>query len=354
MMYEQQQQQQQQQVRMAMGLSDKGDHRRRCIEEERLEIVDLSGMSLDSLPNPSLNLATICKLDLSNNNLQSIPESLTARLLNVLVFDVHSNQLKFLPNSIGCLSKLKILNVSGNLLQTLPKTIENCRSLEELNANFNKLTMLPDTIGFELINLKKLSVNSNKLIFLPQSVTHLTSLRVLDARLNCLGSLPEDLENLINLEVLNVSQNFQNLENLPYSVGLLVSLVELDVSYNKITSLPDSIGCLKKLQKLCVEGNPMVSPPMEVFEQSLHAVKEYLSEKMNAGHKSPQKKKYSWVGKLVKCGTFNGHMMRGGTHGEREGFVMSEYRSIEGLASPRYMGMFSPRRLFSPRTYFSG
>lgn len=36
----------------------------------KLEIVDLSGMSLGSLPNPPLNLATICKLDLSNNNLQ--------------------------------------------------------------------------------------------------------------------------------------------------------------------------------------------------------------------------------------------------------------------------------------------
>lgn len=60
-------------------------------------------------------------------NWQSIPESLTARLLNVAVLDVHSNQLKTLPNSIGCLSKLKNLNVSGNLLQSLPRTIENCR-----------------------------------------------------------------------------------------------------------------------------------------------------------------------------------------------------------------------------------
>jgi hypothetical protein len=39
-------------------------------EDERLETVDLSGMSLDSLPNPSLNLGNICKLDLSSNNLQ--------------------------------------------------------------------------------------------------------------------------------------------------------------------------------------------------------------------------------------------------------------------------------------------
>lgn len=232
--------------------------------------------------------------------------------------------------------------------------IHACRSLEELNANFNKLSKLPDTIGFELINLKKLSVNSNKLVLLPRSLSHLTALRVLDARLNCLRSLPEDLENLINLEVLNVSQNFQYLDTLPYSIGLLLSLVELDVSYNKITTLPDSLGCLKKLQKLSVEGNPMVSPPMEVFEQGLHAVKKYLSEKMNGGHRSSPKKK-SWVGKLVKYGTFNHRSSSSVSRDqEREGFIMPEYRPIDGLASPRYMGMFSPRRLFSPRNYFSG
>lgn len=233
-----------------------------------------------------------------------------------------------------------------------PKKINfdiDSRSLEELNANFNKLSRLPETIGYELSNLKKISINSNKLIFLPQSITHLTNLRTLDARLNCLRCLPEDLENLINLETLNISQNFQYLTNLPYSLGLLLSLTELDVSYNKITHLPDSMGCLKKLQKLHVEGNPLVSPPMEVVEQGLLNVKEYLSEKMNAEHVSSPKKR-SWVGKLVKHKTFNG----GGRSGDdREGFIMSDYRSIDGLASPRYVGMFSPRRLFSPKTYFN-
>ena len=244
------------------------------------------------------------------------------------------------------------------------------RSLEELNANFNKLSRLPETIGFELVNLKKLSVNSNKLAFLPMSTSHLTSLKILDARLNNLRSLPEDLENLINLEVLIVSQNFQYLEALPYSIGLLVSLEELDVSYNKITTLPDSMGCLRKLQKLYVEGNPLISPPMEVVERGLHVVKEYLSEKMNAGHKSPTKK--SWVGKLVKYGTFNGRI---GSRKDRQWFRVSpdhyhsfdgvaspgydrkssKYtgnRSIEGLASPRHLRMFSPRRLFSSKNFF--
>ncbi|XXG51515.1 hypothetical protein AAC387_Pa03g0061 [Persea americana] len=328
--------------------------KRKPMEEEKLETVDLSGLSLDSLPDPSINVASIFKLDLSNNNLVSIPESLTARLLNVVIFDVHSNQLKSLPNSIGCLSKLKVLNISGNMIEALPKTIEHCRALEELNANFNELTKLPDTIGFELIHLQKLSVNSNKLAFLPYSTSHMTALRVLDARLNCLRALPDGLENLTNLQSLNVSQNFQYLESLPYSVGLLVSLVELDASYNHIKSLPDSIGCLKELQKLSVEGNPLVFPPMEIVEQSLEAVKKYLSDRMNGKESSPSKKKKSWVGKFVKCGTFNGKMVNNsGVRDEDGGFLMSDYRSIDGLASPRYMSMFSPRRLFSPKTYLA-
>lgn len=317
--------------------------------DEILAMVDMSGMALKSIPDPSINTRFICKLDLSSNDLQSIPESLTARLLNVMVLDVHSNQLKSLPNSIGCLSKLKTLNVSGNMLQSLPRTIENCRSLEELNANFNKLTRLPDTIGFELINLKKLLVNSNKLVFLPISTSHLTNLRILDARLNCLRSLPEDLENLINLEVLNVSQNFHFLATLPYSIGLLLSLVELDVSYNNITTLPESIGCLKKLQNLRAEGNPLVSPPMEVMEQGLHAVKGYLCEKINGMHNNSPKKT-SWFGKLARCSTFNGANM---PREDGDSYVMHDERSIDSLSSPKYLGMFSPRRLLSARSHFS-
>ncbi|KAG5407109.1 hypothetical protein IGI04_013228 [Brassica rapa subsp. trilocularis] len=310
----------------AAVMAGEGDRRR------NLKTLDLSGMSLASLSASSINLASISKLDLSNNNIQ-----------------------------------LKVLNVSGNNLQHLPKTIEDCRSLEELNANFNELTMLPDTIGFELTNLTKLSVNSNKLVVLPSSLSHLTSLRVLDARLNRLGSLPDDLENLVNLQVLNVSQNFQHLKELPYSVGLLISLVELDVSYNGITVLPDSIGCLRRIQKLSLEGNPLVSPPFEVVEQGLEAVKLYMSEKMTESYKeTPMKKKLWGIGKMVKYKTFNGlssspgrspGRRTGGDHhgNERGGFInVSDYRQIDGIASPRHVSLFNPRRLLSPfSAYFS-
>uniref|UniRef100_A0A1J3IUD5 Plant intracellular Ras-group-related LRR protein 7 n=1 Tax=Noccaea caerulescens TaxID=107243 RepID=A0A1J3IUD5_NOCCA len=165
--------------------------------------------------------------------------------------------------------------------------------------------------------------------------------------------LPEDLENLINLEILNVSQNFQHLTALPSSIGLLMNLLELDISYNKITVLPESIGCMRRLRKLSAEGNPLVSPPIDVVEQSLQAVREYLSQKMNGRLVNTAAKKTSWgFRKLVKYGTFNGRS-RAWSREEREGLIMPEYRPIDILASTRFPAMCSPRRIFSPRTYLS-
>lgn len=39
-------------------------------EGKKTQELDLSGMSLESLPNPSINLSFIIKLDLSNNDLE--------------------------------------------------------------------------------------------------------------------------------------------------------------------------------------------------------------------------------------------------------------------------------------------
>uniref|UniRef100_A0A0A9DBI8 Plant intracellular Ras-group-related LRR protein 1 n=1 Tax=Arundo donax TaxID=35708 RepID=A0A0A9DBI8_ARUDO len=335
----------------AVGFGAGGGHAEHE-EKQKEKKLDMSGMSMDTLPHLTMPLGHITTLDISNNNLQTIPESIIARLLNVVVLDVRSNQLKSLPNSIGCLSKLKILNVSGNLLHDLPATIEECRALEELNANFNQLTKLPDTLGFELHGLRRLSVNSNKLAYLPSSTSHMTALRALDARLNRLRALPDGLENLGNLETLNVSQNFQYLRELPYGIGLLVSLRELDVSYNSIAALPDSMGCLTKLIRFSAAGNPLVCPPMDVVDQSLDAMRAYLSARMNSTERKKKKKK-RWVPKLVKFNTFTAGMVTPGrttkVHGNTEGLLMSDYRSLDGIASPGFLSMLSPRRLFSPR-----
>lgn len=98
-----------------------------------------------------------------------------------------------------------------------------------------------------------------------------------------------------------------------------------------------------------MEGNYLVSPPPDVVEQGIHAVKQYLCEKINGMHdKSPKKK--SWFGKLARCSTFSGADI---PTDDREGFSVPSNRTIDAIASPRFIGMLSPRRLLSPETYFS-
>lgn len=102
-------------------------------------------------------------------------------------------------------------------------------------------------------------------------------------------------------------------------------------------------------------------------EHGLEAVKQYMSEKMTeSNNKTPTKKKLWGIGKMVKYKTFHGFSSSPGrspgrrTGGdrhreEREGFInVSDYRQIDGLASPRHVSLFNPRRLLSPlSTFFS-
>nr|CAD1820087.1 unnamed protein product [Ananas comosus var. bracteatus] len=158
-----------------------------------------------------------------------------------------SNLLVSLPDSIGLLSNLKILDVSGNRLKSLPDSISKCRSLVELDASYNDLTYLPTNIGYELANLQKLCVHLNKLRSLPTSVCEMS--------------------------------NFSDLQELPTTFGDLISLRELDLSNNQIHALPDTFGLLEKLEKLNLDQNPLAIPPMDVVNNGLGAVMEYMKRR---------------------------------------------------------------------------
>jgi Leucine-rich repeat (LRR) protein len=58
-----------------------------------------------------------------------------------------NNQLKTLPDTIGCLVNLCILNLSNGKLESLPDTISNLINLQELNLLDNRLKSLPFVIS---------------------------------------------------------------------------------------------------------------------------------------------------------------------------------------------------------------
>lgn len=190
-------------------------------------------------------------LDLSSSKLTTLPDAI-CELKNLETLDLSQNRLTTIPDSICALKVLKGLNLSHNQLMTLPDSIGELKYLEWLYLYINQLTALPDSIG-ELKNLSRFSVHHNQLTLIP----------------DCIGGL-KDLTGLF----LNDNQ----LISLPDSIGTLWNLRELNLSSNKLTSLPDSIRKLKNLKEFLLNGNPLKTPPLEVCDKGIDAIRDYFRQ----------------------------------------------------------------------------
>lgn len=134
-------------------------------------------------------------------------------------------------------------------------------------------------MGYGLGNLERLLIHLNKIRFIPSSIGEVKSLRYLDVHFNELRGLPNTLGKLTNLEYLNISSNFNDMTELPETVGDLVNLRELDISNNQIRALPYSFCRLENLTKLNLDQNPIIIPPLEIVNQGVEAVKEFMAKR---------------------------------------------------------------------------
>lgn len=91
-------------------------------------------------------------LDLSNQNLKKVPESIFSKNELVNLNLSHNSLNGALPAEIRLLSHLKVLNLSHNNFTGVPAEIGQLSELEVLNLSYNPITGLP----LELGNLKKL------------------------------------------------------------------------------------------------------------------------------------------------------------------------------------------------------
>lgn len=226
----------------------------------RIVSLDLSGRSIDQVPEIIQNLSLLRELYLSNNQLRRLPEDLST-LASLEVLDLSGNLLDSLPASVCQLQTLKFLSLHGNRIETLPSQIENLEGLRELHLSDNYLRYVPAELC-NLAELTSLHLGANSLGWLPQEIGRLQSLTGLHLENNGLSELPESFWDLGHLTILDVSNN--RLPSLASSVGRLTALSRLNLSGNLLRTLPESVTALENIEWLAIDSNHLCNIPASV------------------------------------------------------------------------------------------
>nr|XP_046468495.1 leucine-rich repeat and calponin homology domain-containing protein isoform X6 [Neodiprion pinetum] len=210
----------------------------RILEEAHLSgELKLSGRKLKEFPKTGVkyNLCDTVTADLSKNRFAELPEEVTEYpFLEKL--QLYHNAIRVIPDTVVMLQSLAYLDLSRNQLTTLPREV--CRlPLQTLLVAHNRLVSLPEELG-RMSALAELDAGCNEISTLPPRIGDLPRLRSLDLRSNLLVQLPIELTYL-RLVKLDVSGN--RISVLPNELRKMKSLIDLKLMENPLTSPPASL-----------------------------------------------------------------------------------------------------------------
>lgn len=133
----------------------------RMLSLKSLRTLDLSNNHIKNLPDTIGDLRFLTELILHNNNLKSFSEALCLSTLQKSLqhLDLSHNCLKLLPASFCKLHELISLKLDDNELVQLPCHISQLAKMRFLSAAHNKLTVLPGE--FRKLSLEKLDLFGN-------------------------------------------------------------------------------------------------------------------------------------------------------------------------------------------------
>ncbi|TQS38139.1 hypothetical protein Golomagni_01361 [Golovinomyces magnicellulatus] len=256
-----------------------------------LEVINLRGNNLKMLPIGLRKLEFLTTLNLLGNNLtidcfQVISElsslrdlnleqnklsgPLTVdltRLKNLVVLNLCQNELSDLPESLMELVELRKLNIASNKFKSLPLSALRQLSLTEIIASKNNLSdvLLPQDI-IELPNLEILDVTSNSLTSLHSHADlRLPALQQLRCASNRLKDLPS-MASCQSLVTIDAEDNF--IEALPTDFSTLPKLKNVNLSGNNLRSLDERLGKMDNLKVLHLNGNPLKEKKLAAMSTS--------------------------------------------------------------------------------------
>jgi hypothetical protein len=149
-------------------------------------------------------LAGITRLDLAEGLAQFPPEIFTlADSLEIL--NLSGNQLSSLPPDLPRLHKLRVIFCSDNCFTKLPEVLGQCAQLEMIGFKANQIEHLPATALPP--KLRWLILTDNRLRSIPAELGACTQLQKLMLSGNRLQALPDELAACTQLELLRIAAN---------------------------------------------------------------------------------------------------------------------------------------------------
>jgi len=165
----------------------------------------------EALKNPN----NVYRLNLSNQNLNTLPDSIWAKFGNLEYLSLKNDHLTVIPSEIGSLKNLKILDLSNNDFKVLPQSFSGLENLREIYLNDEKEMDINQSLQTikDLPNLKILHLENDNLKSIPQSLLQFAQLETLYINNNSFNEIPMELKKLKNLKYIDFHDNQFKLDN---------------------------------------------------------------------------------------------------------------------------------------------
>lgn len=218
------------------------------------------------------NLLTLTHLDLSYNNIKSIPEDFFSTMPMLQFLNLSQNCIEYFTfGRTVALNFLEELDLSGNLIQNMSLAAILLPNLKRLHLQNNQLHYvdsrtfhgLPSVayINLQSNNVELCGLNSEMAKERCVSFINISSLQHLNLRENMLKVLPECAFYGTSLTYLDLSRNFGLAVRTNALKGLESSLEVLHLEDNAIIHLNVDLPLLVQLQYLDLSGNHLTWLP---------------------------------------------------------------------------------------------
>ncbi|WP_298539622.1 hypothetical protein [uncultured Aquimarina sp.] len=184
--------------------------------------------------------------------------------------DLSNQNLNELPKSITKLKDLRMINLSNNMNLDIDSSLRKLaihQNLEVLILDSLDIKTIPESIKL-FPNLKQISLINNPGFNLSQILQQISELPIefLNLKNNKLTKLPENIKALKNLRDLNLSYNTIKDEESYSYLGELPKLYSLWIDHNKLKELPNSTGELSQIRFLYIDHNELKELPDQFTE----------------------------------------------------------------------------------------